>query len=134
MPDVTLRCRYKGCAATVAVPIQGGTRFTYDNPRGWAIQQMGDLGHRGWGVCPEHRSVRLSYPNGDALSVEVTIEQGHALFTATDKTGLKMVAASAPSNTGALQPWRNEQCSESAMALIAEAYGIAVVEPRYDGR
>jgi len=56
------------------VPIQlsqVGGGFTYDI-QDWAIQQMGDLGHRGWGVCREHRSVRLSCPNGEALRVEVS--------------------------------------------------------------
>ena len=129
MPDVTLHCQFTGCTAQVVMPTHSeSVGFSYDpTPAGWVVSKLGRSTERSWGVCPEHTSVRLTYPDGEALQVKVHWEGGSAVFTATEeKTGYRMVAAAAPSNTGALQNWRGEPSSERGKALIAEAYGLRV--------
>jgi hypothetical protein len=62
------------------------------------------------------------------LHVQVHWEahDGCAVLIATEDTGLKMVAATAPSNTGALQNWQGEPSSERGKDLIARAFRLGV--------
>jgi hypothetical protein len=126
--DVTLGCRFKGCPATVAIEAINpkGAEFSYNRPADWAIQRMGSPIEKGWGVCPEHASVTLTFADGKALRVLVRHDErdNFAVFSGFDESGLKVVEAQAASNTGTLEGWRGSPCSERGMLLVAEAYGL----------
>jgi hypothetical protein len=105
--------------------------LSFDVPADWVLLRIGWPSQRSTAICPEHTSVRLSYPTGEALDVKVHWEaqDGCAVFTGTEeKTGYRMVAATAPSNTGALQNFRGEQSSERGKDLIGQAYRLGVAD------